>query len=525
MAVFSILFRKFKPFNPMNLHRKSLLVLRSGGIGDVLFITPILKELKSKAPTLCISMMTEATEVVTRLPFIDRVIPYSIPHFLNLFTHDYVVFLDQSIEIDPDAKTMNIYDLFSEKYFSFKLSGIKKPVVSFNNKLESLSLQYPALLSTSVKLGIQLKAASPVRTPSQAFFKDLVLALATDHPDAEFFLLGSPSQNSYIQSVSDAVHQIDPAVKLHNSGNYKSDYHDLTTLIASMNVIIALDSSVVHIAAGLDVPTIGIFGPFPSRIRSLYYPNTISFDAVFPCAPCFTHGHRPCRMARLQHRESSPCFDSLSIPKLAEAVNGLLNKPAAKASDIVANNYLNSAIPSTSETSKHRQAVLSILGGFIGDIRQLNGLEVGAGGDPLSLFSIVLDLWPPYTKCGNAPVHLKGHAASLRWFNDNSLDYLYSSHVFEDFSIDESLLILNEWKRVLKPGGTLALLLPDQQRYVKHCETHNERPNEHHKIPNFGPEHLKCLLIRSEGLEFIDCHEFWQSDPNDYNFLFIASKS
>ena len=46
-------------------------------------------------------------------------------------------------------------------------------------------------------------------------------------------------------------------------------------------------------------------------------------------------------------------------------------------------------------------------------------------------------------------------------FNDNSVYLIYSSHVLEYFDRDEVLNVLTEWKRVLKPGGTLRIAVPD----------------------------------------------------------------
>ena len=66
-------------------------------------------------------------------------------------------------------------------------------------------------------------------------------------------------------------------------------------------------------------------------------------------------------------------------------------------------------------------------------------------------------------------VHIDGgdypHLDSKDIFNlpydDNSVDLIYASHVIEYFNREEVKDILNEWIRVLKPGGTLRLAVPD----------------------------------------------------------------
>jgi len=46
-------------------------------------------------------------------------------------------------------------------------------------------------------------------------------------------------------------------------------------------------------------------------------------------------------------------------------------------------------------------------------------------------------------------------------FKDGSCDVVYASHLLEYFDRDEAFTVLEEWKRVLKPGGILRLAVPD----------------------------------------------------------------
>lgn len=53
----------------------------------------------------------------------------------------------------------------------------------------------------------------------------------------------------------------------------------------------------------------------------------------------------------------------------------------------------------------------------------------------------------------------------LPMFKNNELDYIYSSHVLEDFADPE--VKLTEWCRVIKPNGRLILVLPHGDYYPK----------------------------------------------------------
>lgn len=49
----------------------------------------------------------------------------------------------------------------------------------------------------------------------------------------------------------------------------------------------------------------------------------------------------------------------------------------------------------------------------------------------------------------------------LSQFDDETVNLIYASHVFEYFDREEIVHILHEWKRVLKPDGILRLAVPN----------------------------------------------------------------
>ena len=104
-----------------------------------------------------------------------------------------------------------------------------------------------------------------------------------------------------------------------------------------------------------------------------------------------------------------------------------------------------------SETSKCRNRLAPFCTGY--------GLDLGFGGDPITNSAIRMDFPQPYTHVGDYPVQLGGKAEELYWFNNSVLDYIYSSHLLEDFIDTEQ--VLREWLRVIKPGGKLIIFCPD----------------------------------------------------------------
>ena len=110
-----------------------------------------------------------------------------------------------------------------------------------------------------------------------------------------------------------------------------------------------------------------------------------------------------------------------------------------------------------SETAKVR----GLLSGYC----KGNGVDIGFGGDPIVPWAICFDLPQPYTHVGSSPQNFQGDARELP-FKDRTLDWVYSSHLIEDFYYHEQVEILDEWIRVLKVGGLLVLCAPNQQRYL-----------------------------------------------------------
>jgi len=162
-----------------------------------------------------------------------------------------------------------------------------------------------------------------------------------------------------------------------------------------------------------------------------------------------------------------------------------------------------------SETSKCRATLAPFC---VGD-----GLDIGFGGDPIVQTAIAMDLPQRYARYLENPQHLHGDATNLRWFKDGALDYVFSSHVLEDFQ--DTAAVLREWLRVLRPGGRLVLFLPDEQAYRAHCRREGKQPNEHHVHEHFGLHHVKTRL--PQGIEI----EHERFPVGVYSFELVVRKT
>ena len=148
---------------------------------------------------------------------------------------------------------------------------------------------------------------------------------------------------------------------------------------------------------------------------------------------------------------------------------------------------------SVSETAKCRDRLAPYCTGY--------GLDLGPGGDPITAHAIRVDLERPYLAWGPAPVQLGGDATRLHWFRDGVLDFVYSSHLLEDF--DDTEAVLREWLRVLRPSGRLVLFCPDEQVYRRHCRETGQNYNVHHRHETFSLKFVQAVLDRIGGVEVV----------------------
>lgn len=150
-----------------------------------------------------------------------------------------------------------------------------------------------------------------------------------------------------------------------------------------------------------------------------------------------------------------------------------------------------------------------------------DGIDLGAGGSPVNATAISIDIKNPYKNFG-AATQLTGDARDLYWFQDGVLDYVFSSHLLEDFSNTKE--VLEEWLRVIKPLGIIALYLPDEQKYKKVLKDlgFGDKYNTHHKIDDMSLDYMKGVF---SDLDIEIVYEYVESEDIKYGFLIVGKKN
>lgn len=170
-----------------------------------------------------------------------------------------------------------------------------------------------------------------------------------------------------------------------------------------------------------------------------------------------------------------------------------------------------------SESERYRYASAPYLAGV--------GVDIASQGVAVVPWAISYDL--PHKEFSHysngappkGPLQLRGFADKLP-FEDQSLDFVYSSHYIED--VLDWTPIIKEWDRVLKIGGHMVILLPDKALWNAAIAA-GQPPNCAHTHESF-PGELTAFFAQFFGHYEIIKDELTAVTPEDYNIIFVAKR-
>lgn len=104
----------------------------------------------------------------------------------------------------------------------------------------------------------------------------------------------------------------------------KTSLTETAAVLQLSRLLVSGDSGVLHLAVGLDVPTVSLFGP---GIAAKWAPRGEKHAVLnknFPCSPCTRFGYTP------PCPEGGRCIQEITVDEVAEAVRGVLNVESRK---------------------------------------------------------------------------------------------------------------------------------------------------------------------------------------------------
>jgi ADP-heptose:LPS heptosyltransferase len=275
----------FSPFNPTeNWNNRHIWLFRGGGWGDLLMLTPTIRELSGKWPKCHIHVacggdyfpLFEGMDVFT------ETIP--IPNEKRAEI-DCLVDFEELVEGNPLAEREHMAQLFANQ-LGLRLTNLQPEYHVDQGEREWAETEYPR--NTLPRIGLQFLASAFYRTYPDTLHVMLGLA-----KKAQVFLFGAPGQIKLNEPVPNVVNLMDQKVTFRQSA----------AILSTCDACVAPDSAMVHLCSALDIPCVALYGPFPSNLRTTSN-LTLAFDGKAPCAPCFFHAESPD-----QFPAGMPCFE------------------------------------------------------------------------------------------------------------------------------------------------------------------------------------------------------------------------
>ncbi len=265
-----------KPFDETkDWNGKRILFMRVGGYGDLIMLTPIFREVKKRWPAAIVHVSTMHCygQALKNLPFVDALVPYPLSA-ADGDSYDAWVFFENAIENNPRAHKVQMTELFAEIVGLSDIEDLRPEYrLTDEEKIWAL-IGFPR--SNMRRLCVQVTASAACRVYPQAQLTQVVQTLLKN--GWEVFLMGAPGEIGGNEVPG-----------LRNLAGMRLTFRQSCAVINTADCVLAPDSALLHIAGALEVPAVGLYGPFPWELRTKHCPTTFALQGKGDCSPCFHH--------------------------------------------------------------------------------------------------------------------------------------------------------------------------------------------------------------------------------------------
>jgi hypothetical protein len=302
-----------------------VLILRCGGIGDHIMLTPALKALRERLPDRSIKIWLAVQKDMFMIfegnPYIDRLYPLPVP-MAELLEADYVVDFPASLDeaLQPNSHLTDYW---------LKCLGLDP--VSVHNKAPCI---LPHLLTSKriIDSFSQLRRRHPQKlfvllnwfasTHIKSLPPSIFSVLTKEFSDFVFLVAHPESLNSATEA--DLKEQ---QIKAINLSSQMETLYDYFTAVHLSDAVVCADTSTYHISSSYRKPSLVVIGPTYS-ILTKYYPNCLFVEAKYEGKTCTSPCGRTkgaCPEAELLGTPYSPCLLSLSLNSIIDQFHQLID--------------------------------------------------------------------------------------------------------------------------------------------------------------------------------------------------------
>jgi len=339
------------------LSPKRALIIGPAWVGDMIMAHSLFQELKARAPNRLLDVIAPpaTAPLATRMPEIDTVIPLAIPHgrfaplqrlrlgwSLRDRAYEQAFILPRSYKsalaaLAAGAKRRTAYlgearwglinDIRAEPSGA-KLKTVERFLMLAAEPNEALPKIRPPHLVASQEQGrlvaahLHVDSEGPILAlcpgaeygPAKRWPAAHFATLARSYRDQgwQIWLLGGPRDQEAAQAIQDL------------SGKACVDLTGRTDLLQALDLmvlttaVVSNDSGLMHMAAGLRLPLVAVFGSSDPKHTPPLDERAVALTLDLSCSPCFA---RTCPLGHLK------CLTDLSPARVAQALETTLGAP------------------------------------------------------------------------------------------------------------------------------------------------------------------------------------------------------
>jgi ADP-heptose:LPS heptosyltransferase len=268
---------------PLSDTTDQITVVRVGGFGDLLWLNAIYDELKRRYPNLYITHACMPRYAPVLLGFADKVVPYPMEQPTE-DRQQNVYWLENVIEEKPCRGTEHPCDRLAARFgldplprkAAYHLTDKERKWAAERLRQWAKKGKRP-LDPDRPRIGVQLESSGHHKIKSYPRIGEIMQALT--NVGCDLVTVGDPLPDGASVKVPGNVY---------HCPSHRHTIRESIAMISTCDVILAPDSVFVHVGAALDIPVVGLFGPFEAQAYMQGQRGT-AIQGVLRCSPCHHH--------------------------------------------------------------------------------------------------------------------------------------------------------------------------------------------------------------------------------------------
>ncbi len=303
---------------------KRIIVINKGkGIQKLNAVFAIAKTVSSlELDVLLVPHKSMTTSLIVLMSKVKNKIGFVDTSLSNVYTH-LQKFNQEKHE------SLRCLDIAPEWLISIKVHNelikLSRPIIYGNNNLEVFLKNNPNFFQDKKPFFIVSPGSvwATKKYPAK-HFASLIEQVLLLNKDIRCVLSGGPQDQIDIKNVLANIKNSLNLNRIFDTSNYLP-LNEFTNLVALSSFVVANDSSPVHVASGLNIPVIAIYGPtswkfgfYPTSEKSIYVNYKDAQGNLLPCHPCSPHGTKHCPKKHFK------CMEALSSDILLQSIKTLV---------------------------------------------------------------------------------------------------------------------------------------------------------------------------------------------------------